>query len=117
MESLYRQFSLHENRNDSPIFETDPSFREIFLDSVTQPAENEFTTETKQRCANALCVAQGYASGEFLESSENFCERSLSRNTWGFDLGTNNIKNVDGPNGNHFSAKCSYSGMCFNNLI
>jgi len=66
----------------------------------------KFTAGTKHRCANALCVAQGYASRDFLESRTNFCERSLKGTIWGFDLDTNNIKLKKSPDGDLFSAKC-----------
>ena len=68
------------------------------------PFSCEFTTKTKQQCANALCVAQGYTSGEFKEG-DDFCKRSID-NVWGFDLRTNKIKYFDSNNGLEFSAKC-----------
>ena len=42
-----------------------------------------FNAESKQKCAEALCKAQGFNSGMFLESSNNFCTNNYSsRKGW-----------------------------------
>ena len=43
----------------------------------------QFSAKTKQKCAEALCKAQGFNSGIFLEISNNFCNTSYSsRRGW-----------------------------------
>ena len=42
-----------------------------------------FNAESKQKCAEALCKAQGFNSGMFLQSSNNFCTNNYSsRKGW-----------------------------------
>ena len=45
----------------------------------------QFSAKTKQKCAEALCKAQGFNSGIFLEISNNFCNTSYSsRKGWAY---------------------------------
>ena len=42
-----------------------------------------FNAKSKQKCAEALCKSQGFNSGMFLESSNNFCTNNYSsRKGW-----------------------------------
>ena len=54
----------------------------------------EYNDHTKQECAEALCIAQGYTTGIFQDASNNFCTTGiahsgkiwvygLSMSTWG----------------------------------
>ena len=46
-----------------------------------------YNDETKQECASALCVAQGYSGGTFVSSSNNFCTTSYAnRGVWVYAL-------------------------------
>ena len=47
----------------------------------------EYTANTKQECAEALCKASGYPLGLFVKDSNNFCTSSFTTGSiWYYDL-------------------------------
>ena len=48
----------------------------------------EFNDHTKQECAEALCKAQGYSTGTFVKTSNNFCTTGIhhSGKIWVYSL-------------------------------
>ena len=83
----------------------------------------EYNEDTKQECAKALCRAQGYSGGSFVEASNNFCTEGISHNgdIWVYALKMSTLykgKNYAGQilkynTGNEaiVTADCTRSGM------
>ena len=78
----------------------------------------EYTDDTKQECAEALCSAQGYSGGSFVEASNNFCTKGISHrgDIWVYALkmsqkNSGQILKYDTGNEAIVTADCSGPGM------
>ena len=73
----------------------------------------QYTDDTKQECAEALCQAQGYsAGGSFVEASNNFCLYSFVNGyIWFYNLNTNQIQHKDYFAEAAITADCTISGI------
>lgn len=75
----------------------------------------EYNDATKKACANALCIAQGYPIGTFVEASNNFCTSSYTPdNVYVYRLDVKDIVFVDHlTNANReakITADCAWRG-------
>jgi len=75
----------------------------------------EYTEATKNECADALCKAQGFIVGKFLESSNNFCTDSFTDDScYVYILENNQIEYEQWPNEAQITAECQ-SGYQYHN--
>merc|ERR1711902_237628 len=77
----------------------------------------EYTEATKNECADALCKAQGFIVGKFLESSNNFCTDSFTDDScyvYILDRENNQIEYEQWPNEAQITAECQ-SGYQYHN--
>ena len=67
----------------------------------------EYTANTKQECAEALCKASGYPVGLFVKDSNNFCTSSFTTDTiWVYELDTKVISKETSNNEAQITADC-----------
>lgn len=67
----------------------------------------EYTTATKNECADVLCKAQGYVGGSFQASSNNFCTESYTEDKcYAYQLDTGDIEYDDYTNEARITAEC-----------
>ena len=71
-------------------------------------SECEYTTATKNECADALCKAQGYVGGSFQASSNNFCTESYTEEKcYVYLLDNGNIEYGGTTNEARITAECN----------
>ena len=71
----------------------------------------EYDESTKQKCATALCNAQGYSGGSFIKASNNFCNASYTSNyTYVYQLDLNIIAKRKYYGEAMITADCTISG-------